>query len=363
MKFIKTEKNMAITAADVKKLRDMTGVGMKDCQTALKETDGDVDKAILILREKGLASQAKKAGRVSAEGTVKTLVKDGVAAIVEINSETDFVAKNEDFKKFAEDVALTVIEQNPADLESLKACVIAGGTATVAETLQELFLRIRENLQLRRFQRLEGNIVNYTHGDGKIGVLVKFSAVGVDSETLTTVGKNVAMQIASMNPIYLTKEQVTAETIATETEIARQRIQTEIETNKVEITRLEGEIANSEKTLAENPDDKKIQQEEKDFINNSKKIIGKLSGLVNKTPEDIEKFLVPGKIKNFLKETCLLEQDYVKKDDFKGSVSGYLASISKNLAIDSFVRYELGEGIEKRKDDFAAEVEAMAKGQ
>jgi elongation factor Ts len=356
---------MAITASEVKKLREMTGVGMMECKAALTETDGDIDKAILVLREKGLATQAKKAGRVSAEGIVKAVVKGNVGAIVEINSETDFVAKNEEFIGFVGSVADTVIDSNPADLDALKDTKINGG-ATVAEGLQELFLKIRENLQLRRFARLEGNIVSYVHAGGKIGVLVKLDTDIKDTDGLNVIGKDVAMQIAALNPTYLKKDEISAETLEQETVIARQKYASEIAEKKEEIARLEGEIEISKREIEKNSDNPKRVQEEEDLIKKFEKEIGKMKGFINKPEQVIENNIIPGKVNTFIKEVCLLEQTFVKAEQGE-NVAKYIENAAKKLGgtvnISEYIRFELGEGIEKRKDDFAAEVASLAKGE
>ena len=202
---------MAITAAMVKKLREMTGAGMMDCKKALNETNGNMDEAVEYLRKNGQAKAEKKASRIAAEGICRIANKgDKIAAVVEVNSETDFVANTDEFKTFVNQVADTIIEQNPADVEALKACTVAGGTMTVEEALQELFLKIRENLQIRRFVRLEGILVPYIHGGGKIGVMVKAEAEAA-TEGVLTAAKDCALQVAAMNPPYLKREDVPAE--------------------------------------------------------------------------------------------------------------------------------------------------------
>lgn len=300
---------MAITAKDVAELRKLTGVGMMECKGALTEADGDIEKAIVILREKGLATQAKKAGRVSAEGLVCAAVNGNVGAIVEINSETDFVSKNEEFIAFANAVAQTVIDSNPADLDALKAAKISGGDKTVEESLQDLFMKIRENLQLRRFVRFEGTVVPYIHGGGKIGVLVKLDT-DVDA---TAVGKDVAMQIAALNPAYLAVENVPQSFIDQERAIAKAQ-------------------------MAEDP-----------------KMAGK--------PEKVLENIVDGKIRKIFSETVLLEQEFVKDSEF--NIKKYVEKSAKDLGgsitVTDFVRFELGEGIEKKSDDFAAEVASLVK--
>ena len=209
---------MAFTAKDVQALREKTGCGMMDCKKALVECDGDMDAAVDYLREKGLASQAKKASRIAAEGTVCAICENGVGVAVELNAETDFVAGGDEFKNLALKVAKVIAAQAPADVDALNACVENG--QTVEEMVQELFLKVRENIKIRRFVRFEGNVVNYVHAGGKIGVLVKFDGdVDANSEAFITMGKNVAMQIAAMNPGYLDQASVPAEVIEKEKEI------------------------------------------------------------------------------------------------------------------------------------------------
>ena len=301
---------MAISAKDVNELRKMTGVGMMDCKKALTETDGDVDKAIELLREKGLASQAKKADRVAAEGMVvaKVNADNTVGAVVEVTSETDFVANTDEFKAFVNTVADTIIEKNPADIEALKACTVAGGTATVEEALQELFLKIRENLQIRRFVRLEGILVPYIHGGGKIGVMVKAEAPEA-TEGVLTAAKDCALQVAAMNPPYLCREDVPAEVLDNEKKII----------------------------LAQMAEDPKMASK----------------------PEQVKEKIAEGKVGKYYSENCLLEQTFVK--DSSMNVQQYVDSVAKGTKIVEFVRYERGEGIEKRVDNFADEIASMIK--
>ena len=303
---------MAFTAKDVQALREKTGCGMMDCKKALTETNGDMDAAADYLREKGLASQAKKSSRIAAEGTVCAYAKDGVGVLVELNSETDFVANGDGFKALAAQVAETVAEQNPADLDALLACEKDG--MTIEAKVQELFLAIRENIKIRRFVRVEGNVVTYVHAGGKIGVLVNFeTSLDKDNADLIAMGKNVAMQIAAMNPGYLDEASVPEEVIAKEKEIL----------------------------IAQMKEDPKM-------ANKPEAVLGKI---------------VEGKIGKYYKENCLVEQAFVMDGDI--SVGKYVENTAKELGADikiaSFVRYEKGEGIEKRVDDFAAEVAAMAK--
>ncbi len=309
---------MAFTAADVKKLREMTNVGMMDCKKALTASDGDFDKAIEILREKGLAKAAKKAGRIAAEGMVcaKVCDKCGVGAIIEVNSETDFVAKNADFQKFVSDVAGVVITENPADLEALKSCKM--GDRTVQEELQDKVLTIGENIQLRRFERFDESTVNvsYVHMGGVIGVLV---GLEVSDELRTNakvleLGKDIGMQAAAMNPSFIDKSQVDDATLAKEKEIL----------------------------LAQAMEENKTAAKPK--------------------PENIIHKMVEGRIGKYYEENCLLQQAFVKEN--KVSVEQHIKAVAKEVGGDikltKCVRYEKGEGIEKKQDDFAAEVAAMA---
>ena len=303
---------MAFTAKDVQALREKTGCGMMDCKKALVECDGNMDAATDYLREKGLASQAKKASRVAAEGTVCTYTKDGVGVMVELNAETDFVANGEEFKALAAKVAAIVAEQNPTDMDALLACEKDG--MTVEAMVQELFLAIRENIKIRRFVRVEGKVVSYVHAGGKIGVLVNFETeVAGDNDALIAMGKNIAMQIAAMNPAYLDIASVPAEVIEKEKEIL----------------------------IAQMKEDPKM-------ANKPDAVLGKI---------------VEGKIGKYYKENCLVEQQYVIDGDL--TVGKYVEKTAKELGADikvaSFTRYEKGEGIEKRVDDFASEVASMIK--
>ena len=301
----------AFTAQDVKALREKTGCGMMDCQKALVQADGDMDKAIDFLREQGLAKQAKKASRIAAEGVAYATTSDdnSVGVVIEVNAETDFVAKNDSFMEFVKACAATVIEQNPADVEALLALQAAGSDKTVAELLQEKVLTIGENIQIRRFERMEGTCVAYVHAGGKIGVLVNFNTDLAAKPEFVAYGKDVAMQIAALNTPYLTRDDVPAEVIDHEKEVMRQQV-----------------------------------------INEGK-------------PEAIADKIVMGKINKFYKENCLVDQEFVK--DNKLTVAQYTKNTAKelggNIDIVKFVRFEKGEGIEKRQDDFAAEVASMVK--
>ena len=305
---------MKASVAEIKDLMKSTGVGMMECKKALEEAEGDREKAITILRERGLATQAKKAGRVAAEGIVTAVVEGNVGAVVEVNIETDFAANNQEFKDFVANVAKTVIEKDPADLDALKAAQIVGGDKSVEETLQDLFIKIRENMVIRRFERLEGALVPYVHGEGRIGVIVKLDT-DLPQDKYFEVGKNVALQVTSMNPRFLSKEVVTQD------------------------------VLDSEKNII-------IAQ-----MNEDPKMASK--------PEQVKSKIAEGKLGKFYTENCLLEQEYVKSEgDFDKTVGKYVESAAKNLggkiSVAGFVRFERGEGIEKKADDFAAEVAAMA---
>ena len=304
---------MAFTAQDVKTLREMTNVGMMDCKKALTETNGDMDKAVEWLREKGLAKAAKKAGRIAAEGMAYAAVCEecGVGAVVEVNCETDFCAKSEAFVQFVKDVCTVVLKDNPADVDALMGCKYPGSELTVAEILPEKVMAIGENLQIRRFTRFaENTSVAYVHAGGKIGVLVNLAVEGgIDA---TEIGKDVAMQIAALNPRFWDKSQVSEQVLEEEKRIA----------------------------LALMDQDPKMASK----------------------PQQVKEKIVMGKLNKFYEENCLLQQEFVK--DGSMSVEKYIASAAKALGgsvkfVDA-IRFEKGEGIEKKVDDFAAEVAAQA---
>ena len=303
---------MAYTAADVKNLREMTGVGMMDCKKALAEADGNMDKAVEILREKGLAASQKKAGRIAAEGMAYAAAIDGMGVVVEVNAETDFVAKNDKFVEFVKGVAATVAACKPADLDALMECKYNGTDLTVTQQQQEMVLVIGENIKVRRFHIFaEGTSVPYIHAGGKIGVLVNLEVEGgIDA---TEIGKDVAMQIAALNPRFWDKSQVTQDVLDAEKKIM----------------------------MAQMAADPKM---------------------ANKPEQVIEKIVV-GKLNKFYVENCLLQQEFVKDGDF--SVEKYIAATAKklggNVTFVDAVRFEKGEGIEKKVDDFAAEVASMVK--
>ena len=303
-----------ITVQDINELRQMTGAGMMDCKKALTEAEGDKDKAIQILREKGLATQAKKAGRVAAEGLALALVNDThtVGSVVEVNIETDFAAKNPKFKEFVEAVAQTVIEQDPKDLDALNAATIAGGSNTVAEALQELFLSIRENMKIRRFARLTGDaVVPYIHQGGLAGALVAANTTAGASEPVLEALKDLDFQVAAMHPEFLKREDVPQSRVDEEKEII-------------------------------------LKQMEEDPKMASK-------------PEQAKAKIAEGKLGKMYSEICLLEQAFVKEN--KLSVKQYVDTKAKEagapIDVTAFVCFELGEGIEKKADDFAAEVASM----
>ena len=305
---------MAFTAKDVQALREMTGVGMMDCKKALTEAEGDFDKAIEWLREKGLAAQTKKAGKVAAEGVSYAIVEDGVGVIIEVNSQTDFVAKNEVFQAFVKDLALVVANENPADVEALKACTYPGTDRTVSDVTADKVLAIGENIQIRRFVRYaDGVNVPYIHMGGKVGVLVNLAVEGIDADKVIELGKDVAMQIAAMNPAYLDKSEVDQATLDKEKEIQL------------------AQMANDPKMAAK--------------------------------PEKVKQGIVMGKLGKYFEENCLLQQAFVKEN--KTSVEKHVAEVAKQLGgkitIKAFTRFATGEGIEKKEDDFAAEVASMIK--
>ena len=301
---------MAFTAQDVKKLREMTSCGMMDCKKALTETDGDMDKAVEYLREKGLATAAKKAGRIASEGMVEAYVFGNVGVVVEINSDTDCVAKNAEFQKFVHAVAETIAKENPADVEALKTMTLCGDTQTVGEALTEKIATIGENMNIRRFERFEGINQAYIHGGGRIGVLVNFAvedAAKAEDPAFAEMAKNVAMQIAAAMPQYVKEDEVPAEVVEKEKEIL------------------------------------------------------KVQALNEGKPEAIVEKMVAGRIKKFFKDVCLVDQDYVKDADM--TVSKYIDSVAKTLgttiSVNRFARLEKGEGLEKKQDDFASEVAKM----
>ncbi|MCI8718575.1 MAG: elongation factor Ts [Lachnospiraceae bacterium] len=309
---------MEITAAMVKQLREMTGAGVMNCKRALVETDGDFDKAIEVLREKGEATAVKKAGRIAAEGTVLAVVKeDKEAVIVEVNSETDFVAKNEKFRTFVANVAEQIFASSADTVEALsEEAWVKDSSKTVKEELVSQIAVIGENLSIRRFKKIntDGIIVAYVHGGGRIGVLVEADTDVVNDEVKEAL-KNIAMQVAALNPKYTRRDEVSEEFIAHEKEI------------------LLAQIKNDPKEAAK--------------------------------PEKVIEGIINGRINKEMKEICLLDQVYVKAEDGKQSVAQYVQEVAKatgsNLSIKGFVRFETGEGIEKKEENFAEEVAKQMK--
>ena len=305
---------MAITAKDVAELRKQTGCGMMECKNALVEADGDFDKAIKILREKGVAASAKKASRIAADGLVDILTENGVTAMIEVNTETDFVAKNASFQEFVKNLLSTLVAERPADLDAFLATAYAGTEMTVSDKLVEMVAQIGEKIKIRRFEIVEGAVATYIHGAGSTGVIVKYTTTS-DCAAVAECAKNIALQIAAGNPPkYVNKDEVPA--------------------NEVE----------EEKAVL-------IQQAKNDPKNANK-------------PDAILEKMVGGRLGKFYERVCLVEQAYVKDD--KMTVGQYVASVAKEIGadikIDAFKLYEKGEGIEKREEDFAAEIAKMVNG-
>jgi elongation factor Ts len=301
----------AFTAKDVSALRERTGCGMMDCKKALTASEGDMEKAIEFLREKGLAAAAKKAGRIAAEGVVYAMVDEEkkVGVVIEVNSETDFVAKNEKFMDFVAVCAKTIVAENPADVEALLNCNAVEGEGTIAAQLQDKILTIGENMKIRRFVRYEGNAAAYVHGGGRIGVLVRFDTNAANNDAFKDFAKTIAMQIVASNPAYVDKDSVPADVVAHEKEI------------------LTAQAVNEGK------------------------------------PVQIAEKMVMGRIGKFYKEVCLVEQPFIKDADTP--VGAFISQSEKDLGasikICEFVRFEKGEGLEKREDNFADEVASMVK--
>ncbi|HIT34385.1 MAG TPA: elongation factor Ts [Candidatus Faecousia intestinigallinarum] len=308
---------MAFTAQDVKKLREMTNVGMMDCKKALTASDGDMDKAVEWLREKGLAAAAKKSGRIAAEGAVSAIVENGVGGIVEINCETDFAAGSDKFKEFLGDIAHVVVAEQPADMEALMACNYPGTASTVEQAIPDKVLVIGENLKIRRFATYTSGVtVPYIHMGGRIGVLVNMSVEGIEADAVTELGRDLCMQVAAMNPMYCDKTDVSPEAMEKEKEIQLA-------------------IAMNENANAAKP-----------------------------KPQNIIEKMVMGRMGKFYEENCLMQMEFVKE---KGvSVEKHVEAVAKSLGgcvkVNSFIRYEKGEGIEKKEENFAAEVAAQIAG-
>lgn len=305
-----------ITAKEVAELRDMTGCGMMDCKRALVEADGNKDEAVKILREKGLAKAAKKAGRIAAEGVVKAKTNGTNGVLVEINCETDFCAKSDKFLELVETIADTILANDAADVEALKSCTVAGGSATVADYMTDKIATIGENMNIRRFTKMEGVLVPYMHDGGRIGTLVKLATDKGDNAEVLACGKNVALQVTALNAQFISQASIPAEKLAEEKEVQTALVKKENEESK------------------------------------------------KPKPENVLDKIVEGRMRKYFEEVCLLDQKYFKDDSM--NIGQYVESVAKaegaSIEIADFVRYERGEGIEKKADDFAAEVEAMTKG-
>ena len=294
---------------DVKELRDMTGCGLSDCKKALEEADGNRDEAVKILREKGLAKAAKKAGRIAAEGVVKAKVEGTKGVLVEVNCETDFAAKSEKFLELVEIIADTILANDVADVEALNNVTVSGGSMTVKEFMTDKIATIGENMNIRRFTKMEGTLVGYMHDGGRLGTLVKIATDKPDDAEVLACGKNLAVQITGMYAQYIDKESVPAEVLANEKEVQL----------------------------------KLIEQEGK--------------------PANVADKILEGRMRKFYEDICLLEQKYIKDD--KMTIAKYIDSVAKaqgaSIKVDCFVRYERGEGIEKKEENFADEVASMIK--
>ena len=303
-----------ISAKAVAELRKLTGCGMMDCKNALKDANGDFDAAVKILREKGMAATAKKADRIAAEGLVDIMTIDNVTAMVEVNSETDFVAKNAVFQEFVKTILKTIIENKPQNVEELLSCKASGCAGTIADEVTEHTYKIGEKLSIRRFVIVEGAVATYIHGLGNTGVIVSFATDLADNAAFAECAKNVALQVAAMPVLYLNKESVPANVLAEEKNIL---------------------IA-------------QMQQDPK---------------MANKPQQVLEK-IVEGKLGKYYENNCLLEQLYVKDDSM--TVGKYVQSVAKELGgsitVTGFVRFDKGEGLEKREEDFAAEIAKMVQG-
>ncbi len=363
---------MAITASMVKELREMTGAGMMDCKKALTETDGNMDEAVEFLKKKGLAKADKKAGRIAAEGVVTTYVsEDGkTASIIEVNSETDFVAKNEVFTGYVTSLAKQINEGDYADVAALNAAPSANeASETVEEYHKSMIAKIGENLTIRRFAKVTGDvIVSYIHMGGKIGVLVE-AQCDAPSDAIKDAMKNVAMQIAAMNPQYVQREEISAEQLAKEKEIiVDSSLNDPASLPKPLFSKVIQEALDASKW---NDEDKAAYEEQKNnkFLFNflSAEAVQALRDLAMSHKDEflgdkIFSGLVEGRFSKHLKEICLVDQAYVRAED-KESVKQYIEKVAKengvNFALKSFVRFETGEGLEKKNEDFAAEVAAQ----
>jgi elongation factor Ts len=359
---------MAVTAKMVKELREMTGAGMMDCKKALVEADEDMDRAVEVLREKGLSKAAKKAGRIAAMGLVRTAVsEDGKnAAIVEVNSETDFVARNDEFIGFVESLAKLALEAESNDMDAFKAMAFDG--STVGEALTALIAKIGENMSVRRIDKASGDVMaTYIHGGGNIGVIV--AAKGADNDENKAALKNVAMQVAAMNPQYVSRDEISDDELANLRKITLESALNDPFTlPKPILNGLLDKVAGvwskeDVDTLAEKKADKNFNF---NYLPNflSEEAKTRLAGLaiaakLEITESKMFKSLVDGRINKQLKEICLLDQTYVRAEDGKQTVAQYLKTVDSDLALTKVIRFEVGEGIEKKEEDFAAEVAAQ----
>ena len=362
---------MAVTAKMVKELRDLTGAGMMDCKKALVEADGDLEAAKEVLKEKGLAKAEKKAGRIAAMGLVKTAFsEDGkTAAIVEVNSETDFVAKNDEFIGFVDGLAKLALDAESNDIEAFKAMAFEG--STVGEALTALIAKIGENMSVRRIDKASGEVLaSYIHGGGNIGVIV--AAEGADNDENKTALKNIAMQVAAMNPQYVSRDEISEDEMANIRKITLESALNDPFSlpkpilNGLLDKAIEG-IWGEEDTsiLAEKRADKKFNF---NYLPNflSEEAKTKLAGLAIAAKMEISenkifKGLVEGRVSKQLKESCLLDQTYVRAEDGKQTVAQYLGTVDKDLKLTKVIRFEVGEGIEKKEENFAEEVAAQMK--
>ncbi|MCR4962049.1 MAG: translation elongation factor Ts [Lachnospiraceae bacterium] len=360
-----------ITASMVKELREMTGAGMMDCKKALNETNGNMDEAVEVLRKSGAAKAEKKASRIAAEGICRVALdgsKKGV--VVEVNSETDFVAKNETFQEFVQSVADQALKTSAADVEGMMdEKYVADASKTVKEVLVEKTATIGEKLSIRRFAKAEGDcVVSYIHGGGRIGVLVAANGAG-DSDAVKEALTNVAMQVAAMNPTYISRNDISADELAKEKEITLESaLNDPFSLPKPILQKL------IDKAVAGvwSDEDRAIYEEKKsnmnylpNFLSDAAKAALAQLALEDKANISADKIfsgLVEGRISKHLKEICLLDQVYVKAEDGKQAVGKYLESVDKNLVVAKFVRFEVGEGMEKKSENFAEEVAKQMQG-
>lgn len=365
---------MAFTAQDVKSLREKTGVGMMECKKALTEADGDMDKAFEILRERGLAASAKKASRIAAEGAIIAYTDEDskTTVLLEINSETDFVGKNDKFQEFGLNVAKTIAASKPESVEALSALTLAGSDRTVQESLNDLILVIGENLKIRRYEIIDGDVVTYIHGGGAVGVAVKFETNLEDKAEFVAMGKNIAMQVAAMSPEYLSKDCISADELDKMRSITIDSSLNKPDSLPKPILNKLFEKACGEKLISDEDISAYEENKKSPYLFNflSKEAVAKLAELAVAGKDEyvndkIFAGAVEGRIKKQIKEVCLLEQAFVRSDLFDGNVAGYVAQVAKTTGADikvaSFVRLEKGEGLEKREDNFADEVASMMK--